>query len=344
MVAVTSFGCSRLELLGDLLGHRRGRRRSRAAAAGGRRGASPCCRWSPAGRRACARPACRGPAARPGSTRGARRPRPGRGRSRAGRRRAACPAWSTVHWWTWSSRAARLAAQVRVARSSMIGKTRRSPCRLSPRDPVVGHVGGAHPARRTGRGVLLEEAVALDAVRPPDAGDRAVLQQRQQHRRDLGVVVEHLALGGAGARVEDLVEVGELEGAALDLDPDLLSRRLIGVIATDRHDRDLASGSRRHISLPQERARGADAAGGGAAAVDVQEDPGAAVAHLARGCSSVTIEILVLHREVAQPLGAVLVARRQPPAEPALRPCCGSGCSSASRCPRPSSRRCWMRR
>ena len=42
-----------------------------------------------------------------------------------------------VHWWTCSSRAARLASQVRVARSSQIGK-RIVPSPLPAREPVVG--------------------------------------------------------------------------------------------------------------------------------------------------------------------------------------------------------------
>ena len=53
--------------------------------------------------------------------------------------------------------------------------------------------------RRPGRQVLLEELHVAGAVRPADPGHRAVGEVRQQHRRDPGVVVEHLALGGAGA-------------------------------------------------------------------------------------------------------------------------------------------------
>ena len=42
----------------------------------------------------------------------------------------------TVHWWTCSSSAARLASQVSVARSSQIGK-RRVPSPFPVREPVV---------------------------------------------------------------------------------------------------------------------------------------------------------------------------------------------------------------
>ncbi len=127
------------------------------------------------------------------------------------------PSCSTVHWWTWSSRAARLASQVRVARSSQIGK-RIVPSPLPVRGAGRRHLGRTHPRRRAGRRVLLEEARLLHAVGPADPGDRAVLEVRQQHRRDLRVVVEHLALGRAGARVEHLVEVADRQGAALDVD------------------------------------------------------------------------------------------------------------------------------
>ncbi len=135
-----------------------------------------------------------------------------------------CPLRPTVHWWTCSSSAARLTSQVSVARSSTIGKTRWSPCLDSPARARGRHLRGAHPRRRTGGGVLLEERLVGDAVRPADPGDGAVLEVRQQDRRDLGVVVEHLALGGAGAGVEHLAEVADLERAALDVDVDLLPR------------------------------------------------------------------------------------------------------------------------
>ena len=48
------------------------------------------------------------------------------------------PLRPTRHWWTCSSSAARLTNQVSAARSSTTGNTSRSPCLLSPREPVVG--------------------------------------------------------------------------------------------------------------------------------------------------------------------------------------------------------------
>ena len=167
------------------------------------------------------------------------------------------PLRPTVHWWTCSSSAARLTSQVRVARSSMIGKTSVSPpldpvLLEEPREPVGRHRDGAHPRRRSGGDVLLEEAGPLHAVRPADPGHRPVREVRQQHRRDAGVVVEHLALGGAGARVEDLVEVADPQRAALDVDKDLglgRAHRPIAITGT-------RSGSSRAIS-PRRNGRGA---------------------------------------------------------------------------------------
>ncbi len=85
-----------------------------------------------------------------------------------------------------------------------------------------GHRCGADPRRGAVGGVLLEEAQVLDPVRPADPGHRPVLEVGQHHRRDRRVVVEHLALGGAGARIEHLAQAADLQGPALDVDEDLL--------------------------------------------------------------------------------------------------------------------------
>ncbi len=106
------------------------------------------------------------------------------------------PLRPTVHWWTCSSSAARLTSQVSVARSSTIGKTRWSRRWTAPGSRCVGHLRRAHPRRRAGGGVLLEEARRPGRRAASGSGSRhRSLQQREQHRRDLGVVVEHLALG-----------------------------------------------------------------------------------------------------------------------------------------------------
>src|SRR5699024_11790286 len=49
------------------------------------------------------------------------------------------------------------------------------------------------------------------------AGGGAAGRRRHQHRGDAVVVVDHLALDGAGLRVEDLVEIRQLQPAPVDL-------------------------------------------------------------------------------------------------------------------------------
>ena len=50
-------------------------------------------------------------------------------------------------------------------------------------------------------------------------------QMREQDRRDPRVVLDHLPLGEAHRGIEDLLQVGERERVALDLDVDALGRR-----------------------------------------------------------------------------------------------------------------------
>src|SRR5690606_22939747 len=83
---------------------------------------------------------------------------------------------------------------------------------------VAGPVEGADPGGPVRRAALLEERLALDAVGQAPQRDAAVRDVGQHHRRDPGVVVDHLGLGEPDRRVEDLVEVRELERAPLDLD------------------------------------------------------------------------------------------------------------------------------
>ena len=208
IVAVTSFGCSpcsssaiSLASAVDVVG-------VAAAAAGGRRGACPCCRWSPGGRRASRsaslsrtssatwQHSC-SPAGSPGSRSIT---------SRSAPRGLPCLVdRPLVHVQLEGGEVGQpgeggevvddredqaVAVPALAARAG--GRARR---RCAPSDGVPA---GAFFSKKRSR---------LDAVRPADPGDRAVLELRQQHRRDLGVVVEHLALGGAGARVEHLVEV-----------------------------------------------------------------------------------------------------------------------------------------
>ena len=85
------------------------------------------------------------------------------------------------------------------------------------------------PLRRPGRQVLLEELHVAGAVRPADPGHRAVREVRQEHPGDPRVVVEHLALGGAGGRVHHLAEVADPQRPAVDVD-----QHLVGLLLSHR--------------------------------------------------------------------------------------------------------------
>jgi hypothetical protein len=77
-----------------------------------------------------------------------------------------------------------------------------------------------HPFGAVLGAVLLEEGGlgVPDALGETPEGERAPLQVREHHVRDAGVVVDHLRLGGLRLRVEDLVEVGQLQPAVADRD------------------------------------------------------------------------------------------------------------------------------
>ena len=62
----------------------------------------------------------------------------------------------------------------------------------------------AHPAGGEARRVLLEEALALDAVREAREDEQAVLQVREQPGRDRAVVLDEVALRVALVGPEDL--------------------------------------------------------------------------------------------------------------------------------------------
>jgi hypothetical protein len=82
------------------------------------------------------------------------------------------------------------------------------------------HRGRPHPLRAVAGRVLLVEVLRLDAVRVALERERPPLQMRQHVRRDARVVVDHVALGEPGGGIEDLVEVGEGQRPALDVDLD----------------------------------------------------------------------------------------------------------------------------
>ena len=83
-------------------------------------------------------------------------------------------------------------------------------------------VGAGDPLRGVALEVLAEEHLprglgGSHAVDPALAGGGAAGRLRHHHRGDAVVVVDHLALGGAGLRVEDLVEIRQLQPAPVDL-------------------------------------------------------------------------------------------------------------------------------
>src|SRR5262249_4116932 len=78
--------------------------------------------------------------------------------------------------------------------------------------------GRLHPGRPVLGTVLLVEVRPLDAIRIPLERERPIAQMGQQRRCDAQVVVEHLPLGESRRRIEDLVEVAELDALACDDD------------------------------------------------------------------------------------------------------------------------------
>ncbi len=86
-------------------------------------------------------------------------------------------------------------------------------------DPLLavagrGREGGAlDPVRHVRRRVLLEEELALPAVGVALHRERPVAQVRDEHRRDVAVVREQVALRDPLVRPERLVEVRQLQDA-----------------------------------------------------------------------------------------------------------------------------------
>ena len=80
--------------------------------------------------------------------------------------------------------------------------------------------GGGDPVGAVVGALLLVEPLRAGPVGKAVQRQRPVGEVRKHHRRDPRVVVDHLRLGEAGLRVEDLVEVGQLELAPVDLDRD----------------------------------------------------------------------------------------------------------------------------
>jgi len=68
------------------------------------------------------------------------------------------------------------------------------------------------------RAILLVEVELGHALGIALERERPVFEVRQQHWRDAYEVVDDLSLGESDFRIQDLVEVAEFEGAALDFD------------------------------------------------------------------------------------------------------------------------------
>jgi hypothetical protein len=65
--------------------------------------------------------------------------------------------------------------------------------------------------------LLLIEEGRLHAIGVTLHGQRPILEVRQQHRRDLDVIGEHLALGETGLGIIDLFQIGNRHGLAVHL-------------------------------------------------------------------------------------------------------------------------------
>src|SRR5512132_2036004 len=78
-----------------------------------------------------------------------------------------------------------------------------------------------HPIRRTCAQILVEEdsrSPTLDfchTIRPPFAGRRTITEVRQHGRANLRVIGQDIGFSGLGLGIEHLVQVAELDRAAL---------------------------------------------------------------------------------------------------------------------------------
>jgi hypothetical protein len=89
---------------------------------------------------------------------------------------------------------------------------------------AAGHLRGLDPRRPVFRRALLVEELRVHAVGVALHRQRPVFQVRQQHRRDLREIIDHLALGEAGVGIEDLVEIRQPQLVPADGEGNLLAR------------------------------------------------------------------------------------------------------------------------
>ena len=115
---------------------------------------------------------------------------------------------------------------------------------------------GLDPLGPRRRRALHEERLAGGAVGIALHHHRPIDQVRQQHRRDVGVVLQQVALGEAELGPERLVEVGQLDFAVAEDDGRILAGR-------DLHSTALRGGDRRWCTSarPAGRFRGRSSSG-----------------------------------------------------------------------------------
>ena len=61
------------------------------------------------------------------------------------------------------------------------------------------------------RAIFFVEKLRLHSVRVTLHRERAIFQMRKKHRRDADVVIDYLAFGEAGLRIQDLVQIRNRE-------------------------------------------------------------------------------------------------------------------------------------
>ena len=147
---------------------------------------------------------------RPGSSR--RCPPAGRGRGRR-RARSAVSAPAPAR-----ARGAARSPPAAPSRPASAGRRRRRSRSCRRAGPASTRAVFTHFGRCLGQR-FSKKAASRSST--PSGKRRSVTARRQMgddRRRHLGVVVDHLPLGEAGLRVEDLVEVGELQLTPVDLD------------------------------------------------------------------------------------------------------------------------------
>ena len=73
------------------------------------------------------------------------------------------------------------------------------------------HLGGANSTRRGRGGTLLKKRGLRDPVRIASQDQRAILEIRQQLRRDIGVIAQRVTFGFSCLGEVHLVEVGHMQ-------------------------------------------------------------------------------------------------------------------------------------